>query len=540
MVQKASKRFKEIVKVFSRYGLEYIMYNKKRNNNKLPENLRKAFEELGSTFIKIGQILSTRPDLLPEKYIEELAKLQDSIPEEPFDVMKDVFKKSINKSIYEVFESIDEKPIASASISQVYSGILKDGREVVIKIQRPEIYEKMKMDISILIKILKLAKNRVDISGIVDPLEVLEEIRFSIEDELNFELEADNINRFRECNKNVVPIYAPYVVSEFVSDKVLILEKIDGIKINSEKILSKDGYDKRDIAEKLALSYCKQVFEDGFFHGDPHPGNLLIYDKKICFIDFGIMGHLSDSMKRWLKSAMMAIALKDKEKLVECILSVAIKKGKVSKVSLYDSVSLILDIYLSTSIKNIRISEFMEEILNVTKHNNIRLPRELVSLTRGLIILEGVVFQLDPELEIINVIINFMKSKNKKFILEYFKNDESLISVYSFFRDSLKIPTKSIELLNKIYEGKARVDIRVKETDKIIGHFNKMVNRIISVVLIAALMLSSALIMSNNVEPLYKGVSIIGLIGYFIASVFTMILLIIMIRTGIICDKDKK
>ena len=539
-MQKASKRFKEIVKVFSRYGLKYILYNNNKNNNKLPENLRKAFEELGPTFIKIGQILSTRPDLLPEKYIKELAKLQDSIPEEPFDIMKDVFKESINKCIYEVFESIDEKPIASASISQVYFGILKDGREVVIKIQRPEIYEKMKMDISILTKMLKLTKNRVDISGIVDPLEVLEEIRFSIEDELNFELEADNIKRFREYNKNIVPIYAPYVVSEFVSHKVLILEKIDGIKINSEKILSECGYDKKDIAEKLALSYCKQVFEDGFFHGDPHPGNLLIYDKKICFIDFGIMGHLSDSMKGWLKSAMMAIALKDKDKLVECILSVAIKKGKVSKVSIYDSVSLILDIYLSTSIKNIRISEFMEQILNVTKNNNIRLPRELVSLTRGLIILEGVVFQLDPELEIINVIISFMKSKNKELILEYFKNDESLISVYSFFRDSLKIPTKSIELLNKIYEGKARINIKVKETDKIIGHFNKMVNRIISVVLIAALMLSSALIMSNNVEPLYKGVSIIGLIGYFIASVFTMILLIIMIKTGRICDKDKK
>ena len=179
-MQKASKRFKEIVKVFSRYGLKYILYNNNKNNNKLPENLRKAFEELGPTFIKIGQILSTRPDLLPEKYIKELAKLQDSIPEEPFDIMKDVFKESINKCIYEVFESIDEKPIASASISQVYFGILKDGREVVIKIQRPEIYEKMKMDISILTKMLKLTKNRVDISGIVDPLEVLEEIRFSI------------------------------------------------------------------------------------------------------------------------------------------------------------------------------------------------------------------------------------------------------------------------------------------------------------------------------------------------------------------------
>lgn len=539
LVQKPSARFREIIRVFSRYGLEYVFY-KKSNDNKLSQNLRKAFEELGPTFIKIGQILSTRLDLLPGKYIDELVKLQDSIPEEPFEIMKEVFEKSINQSIEDIFDYVNNKSIASASIAQVYEGILKDGRSVVIKIQRPEIYEKMRLDISILMRILRFTKSRISLSKIIDPSEALEEICLSTEEELNFKLEADNINKFRKYNKDVVPVYAPYVVSELVSDKVLVLEKIDGVKINSVKTLLRNGYDTTDIAKKLALSYCKQIFEDGFFHGDPHPGNLLVSDRKICFIDFGIMGRLSNSMRGWLNDSMMAVALKDKEKLVQCILSVAIKKGQVSKVSIYDSVSYILDTYLSTSIKNIKLSLLMQEILKMTKENNIRLPRELISLTRGLIILEGVVSGLDPELEIIDVIISFMKSKKKMMILKYLQTEESLIVMCSFFRDTLKIPTKTVEVLNKLSEGKSQLNININERDKIIIQFNKMVNRIIAGVLISACMLSSALILSSNVKLDLKSISIAGLIGYVIASVFSIILLISMIKARNYCDKDKK
>ena len=179
-----------------------------------------------------------------------------------------------------------------------------------------------------------------------------------------------------------------------LSDKVLVLENIDGIKINDIKELEQNGYDINDIADKLTLAFCKHIFEDGFFHGDPHPGNLLISEGKICFIDFGIVGQLSDNMKKWLNIAMIAIATHDKEKLVNCILAIAIKKGKVNKVDIYDSVSYIFDVYLETSIKNIKISELVQEIWNITRENNIQLPRELVSLTRSLILLEGVLLIL--------------------------------------------------------------------------------------------------------------------------------------------------
>lgn len=539
MRNKPSNRFREIIKVFAGYGFGYIFDRKNIEEKKSPQNLRRAFEDLGPTFIKIGQILSTRPDLLPKEYIEELTKLQDSALEESFEEMKLVLENSLDVSIDKFFKFINPIPIASASIAQVYEGELNDGGKVVIKIQRPDIYKKMQLDISILKRIFKFTKTKIKIA-VIDPIEALEEIEEVTKEELDFTLEAENIRKFRYYNKNVAPVYAPYVVQHLLSNKVLVLEKIDGIKINELEILLENGYDRKDIANKLALAYCKQVFEDGFFHGDPHPGNILIFNGKICFIDFGIVGQLSDGMKKWLNSAMVAVATRDKDKLVDCIISLGIKKGKINRISLYDSVSYIFDMYLTTSIKNIKISTLIQEICEITRENNVQLPRELVSLIRGLIILEGVVSRIDPDLEIIEVIICFMKSRNKFIILDELEKEEILVSLYSFARDGFKIPTKALEVLNKISAGEAKLDIKVNDMDKTLLQVNKMVNRITEGIIISTLILSSSLIISNNVKPTYKGISIIGLAGYIIATIFAINLLISMIKSRNTPKNDKK
>lgn len=539
MNKKSSNRFKEIVKVFARYGFGYILDNKNSEDKKSPANLRKAFEDLGSTFIKIGQILSTRPDLLPKEYIEELVKLQDSAPQESFENMKVVFEDSLNRTMNETFVKLSYIPIASASIAQVYEGVLNDGREVVVKIQRPDICKNMQLDIAILIRIFKFTKARIKIP-IIDPIEVLEEIESTTKEELDFKLEADNIKKFMEFNKNVASVYAPYVVDELLSDKILVLEKINGFKVNSIDVLLQNGYDNKDIANKLALSYCKQIFEDGFFHGDPHPGNILISNGKICFLDFGIMGHISYSMKKWLNSAIISIATKDKEKLVNCILYIGIKKGKVNKIDLYDEISYMFDTYLETSIKNIKVSQLIQELWSITVKNNIQLPTELTSLIRGLIILEGVVSEIDPELEIINVIVSFIKSKNKSLILSCLEKEELLVSLYSFTRDSIKIPTKALEVLNKLSAGEGKIEFKIKDISNIIMQINKMVNRITEGLLISALIISSSLITSNHVKPIYNGVSLIGIIGYIIAFSFAIKLLISMAKACENKKRDKK
>ena len=257
-------RFKEILKVFTSYGLGYLLGKKEEKEKKSPSNLRKAFEELGPTFIKIGQILSTRQELIPEEYIIELSKLQDNVASDKFEDMAKVFYDEFNKNIEDEFLYINKEAIAAASVAQVYRGILKNGQDVVIKIQRPNIKETMMMDFDILL-ILSEKFDRVFKESVVDPKEILLEIKSSAEKELNFIYEANNVKKFREFNKDIPCIYAPFIIDEYTSEKVITQENIEGFKINDKVILNELGYDKDDIAKKLTLSYFKQVLKDGFF-----------------------------------------------------------------------------------------------------------------------------------------------------------------------------------------------------------------------------------------------------------------------------------
>ena len=535
---KSRERFQEIVKIFAKYGFGYILESNKNKDKKSPENLRKAFEELGPTFIKVGQVLSTRTDILSSEYVRELVKLQDCAPRENSDVMGAMFKDSIKKSIEECFIYFNHIPIASASVAQVHEATLIDGRRVVVKLQRPDIYEKMIMDINILKRIIRFTNTKINIK-IVNPLEVLEEIEETSKKELNFITEGKNILKFRENNKDVLSICAPELIDEIWSEKVLVLEKISGFKINDVKRIESEGYDNKDVAKKLALSYCKQIFNDGFFHADPHPGNLLIYEGKICFLDFGIMGELDDKLRDWLNTAMGAVATKDKNKLVDCILAIGIKQGRIDRGDIYEDISYLVDTYLTTSLKNIKITVLLQEIFEITKKNNIQLPKELVILVRGLMILEGVVAEIDPEIEIIGVVITFAKSKNKFQFLKELHKEEILLSALEFTRDTIRIPSKTLEVLNKISSGKVQVKFNINNLEKIVLKIDTMVNRLTGGLLIASLVISSSMIISNNVGPSYEGISILGIIGYVVSTIFASILLYNMIKTGLFSSKDK-
>ena len=535
MKKKSRERFEEIVKVFAKYGFGYVVDSTINNNKNSPKNFRKAIEELGPTFVKIGQILSTRDDILPKEYIDELVKLQDSVFIQEISVIKDVFEDNIGKKIEDSFKYFNEKPMASASMAQVYEAVLYDGRKVVVKIQRPNISETMKMDIAILKRIVRFTKINL---SIVDPLDVLDEIEKSTKQELDFSIEGRNILKFKEMNKNVASVYAPDIIEEFLTKKTLVMEKIEGFKINDVKKIEEEGYDNKDVARKLALSYCKQIFEDGFFHGDPHPGNLLIYNGKICFIDFGIVGVLNENMKSWLNEAMISLATKDKEKIIEFILAVGIKKGKINKGSLYEDISYLFDTYLTASLKNIKIGVLLQEIFEIVKRNNIQLPSELSALIRGLVILEGVVAEVDPELEIISVVIGFVKSKNKLAILKELNQEELIISTYKFARDTMRIPSKTLELLTKINNDKANINFKISDVEKIMSNIDSMVNRLTGGLIVASLVISSSLIISNKVQPTYNGLSIIGIIGYGISFIIALIILVDMGKST--RDKSKK
>lgn len=531
MYKNSIQRFREIVKILASYGFGYIVDSKLNKENKSPENLRKAFEELGPSFIKIGQILSTRPDIISPEYIRELSKLQDNVSAEDFKDISTVFFNEFLQTIDETFLYFEEEPFASASIAQVHNAILKDGRSVIVKIQRPDIAEKMKMDISILQRIVKLTKNKFG-DALIDPEEALNELLNSTELELNFKNEADNIKAFKLLNSNVNCIYAPDVIWEVSSNKVLTLEKINGFKIDDIAKLNENGYDLDDLAQKLALSYLKQVLDDGFFHGDPHPGNILIREGKICFIDFGIVGKLSKALRESLNEALVAAAFKDTNMLISVLFSIGIKKGPIDKNKLYEDIEYLLDSYLSTSLENIKISVMLQEIFDISKHNNLALPKELTLLIRSLVILEGVIAGISPEIKIIDVALPYVKANIKNSMLDNISVEDLLFNSVKFAKDSAKIPGKIIELSDSMLSGRARVQFELKHLNKSINELNKMVNRLVFGFIVAATIVSASLILNTNLGPKVFGISIIGILSFLLAAFAGLWLLISIIKSG--------
>lgn len=532
MHKNSVERFKEIVKVLAFYGFGYIVNNKiKKEENRTPENLRKALEELGPTFIKIGQILSTRPDILPNKYIVELSKLQDAVAPENFSDINEVFQKEFGKNIADCFLHFNQIPLASASTAQVYTAILNNGTEVIVKIQRPHIYEKMHLDISILYKIIALTKTKLT-DSLIDPKEALDEILSVTEQELDFKNEKNNINKFKELNKNVAFLHVPYIIDEFSSSTVLTMEKIDGFKIDDLKKLHEDNYDLYDLGKKLAISYFKQVFEDGFFHGDPHPGNLLIQQGKICYIDFGIVGSLSRSLKEALNDALIAVAYRDPDKLISVFMSIGIKKGFINRNNLYEDIDYLFDSYLSTSLQNIEMSVLLQQIFDCAKKNNIRLPKDLTLLVRGLVIIEGVIAKISPDIKILDIAIPFVKSNNKFSIFKELNSDEILVRSYKFVKDFYTLPTKIIELSNSILNGRAKIQFQINSLNRSVNELNKMVNRVVYALIISSMIIGSSLILNTNIGPKIYDISIIGVIGYGIAAFMGFRLLISIIKSG--------
>ncbi|MGL5244329.1 MAG: ABC1 kinase family protein [Sarcina sp.] len=532
MKESGVNRFKEIVRVFTHYGFGYVVNTKKKGGEPSAVALRKAFEELGATFIKLGQILSTRPDILPKEYIKELEKLQDcNLYTDDIDTINKVFYEDFGKRIEDYFTYFSSKPIASASIAQVHKGILKDGTKVVIKVQHSGIKEKMNLDLSIIRRLVKLVKHRFN-DSLINPMEALNEIQESTKKELDFRIEYSNMVRFEKLNKTVACITSPKPVKEICSSRILTMEEIDGFKISCIDELNKEGYDRDDVAKKLAISFCKQVFEDGFFHGDPHPGNLLITDREIAYIDFGIVGELNNGLKKAMNRAIIAVALEDVDGLVSFISIIGVKTGEVDESTLRDDCKFLLTKYTSISLSGIKISEFLNEVFEISSRNNIQLPKEFVSLIRATIILEGVLTHLNPNLEIMDIIVPFIKNKNRIELIDGLKMDDVGLKFYKLALEGFKIPGKINELADSISKGRVKVKIEIKEIKHMISQLNKMVNRLAFALVVGCMVIASSLVLKVNTGPIYDGLSLVGLVGYAVSAIFGFWLLISIIKSG--------
>lgn len=522
-------RLREIITVFASYGFGHIyrVHIKNKETKQDASNFRKAFEELGPSFIKIGQILSTRSDLFPPDYIEELRKLQDDAPRFSIEEVRRIFQEEFDQDIEEVFEYFEEIPMASASIAQVHRARKLNGVEVIVKVQRPDIEEALIRDINLLGRVFEYTPNFIN-EMVADPKLAFQEIENRTRSELDFRNEGAAMLRFKANNSDIAPVDSPMPDNDYISKRVIIQEFVDGIHNLEKSSLVKAGYDLDDLGEKLILSFLNQVFRDGFYHGDPHPGNIIISNQKINFIDFGIVGELTDQQKETLTQMLIAVASKDIDALVSLLMQITYSKEKIDQADLYEDVAYFFDIYLSRGLQDIDISTISNDILNIIRKHKMTMPHDLITLGRAFIVIEGIIADLAPELNVYGLAKDYLIQSNAHKFISLPSKEKAAFTLYSSAKDLFTLPAALQESLGHLNNGRMKVQIQLYDLEDIKLNVNKMINRLVFAIIVASLVLASALIISSG----GTGISIIGFIIFLGAAMMGLWLLISIIRSG--------
>ena len=529
----------EFIDVLKKTGLKKSFRRLIRSKNFLeeldasaPERILLVFEELGTTFIKFGQILSTRPDIVGDDIANELAKLQDAVPQDSFESIKQEIEYELDRPIGEVFLEFSEVPVASASIAQVHQATLHDGTLVAVKVQRPNIIEQIKKDVTIMRYLGGLLERRVsdfryyNVSGVID------EFERAIVKELDFELEARNMEKFRTYFRNNSKICTPKNYEEYSTMRVLTMEFIDGVKI-TEMEKSHIKADGPSIARIGAQCYFQQIFKYGFFHGDPHPGNLLIKDNNtLCFIDFGIMGHLDMDFVNNLAELFTYIVEYDLNGIINQLLYMEIINEDVDIKDLkYDLIDIIDQSY-GADIKDLGgfINEFSSP--DLMEKYKIELPKDFILLGKVLSFLEELGRGLDPNFNTIEVTKPLIRKLlaerlNPLNILNY--KTQYLFELQHIGKD---LPRTISQTLLKAKKGQIGIDLTLNSLDEFSANLDKMVDRISVAVIIASLVVGSALIIQSGkgIPSPELGFSTIGTIIFLIASIMAIILIVIIVR----------
>ena len=480
-----------------------------------PEKLRLILEDMGPTYVKIGQIMSMRSDVIPEEYCDELKKLQTEVKPLPFSDMIKVVEEEWSVSPYKIFESIDQNPIGSASIAQVYCAVLKKSQKsVVVKIQRPGIYNIMRQDIKLMRKFINIIKMFSQKMDIVDLNDVLSELWATAKEEMNFVLEAKHLERFKRLNEDIVYVDCPFVYRRLTTPKVLVMEKIVGYSIDQVKALKRAGYDMKEIGTKLAENYSKQILDDAFFHSDPHQGNIMISEGKIVFVDWGMVGELSEKYRLLMRDAVMAMAQNDIRKLKETVLAIGKTYGQINHSKLYTDLEALVKKYVSMDISEINMGEMLDELLDLCSSQNIAVPSAITMLARGLVTMEGVISQCCPGINMFSIINAHMsesvfKSLDlKKELLNLIKNQ------YSVIKKGIEMPSTLVDLFAMAIRGELKTNLEIVGSEEPLKKIDSMVFEIIICAISCSLNLGSAILCTTQMEPKIMGIPILGLMGY--------------------------
>ncbi|MBR2743590.1 MAG: AarF/ABC1/UbiB kinase family protein [Clostridia bacterium] len=482
-----------------------------------PEKLRLVIEDMGPGFVKLGQMLSMRRDILSAEYCEELSRLRTDVRSLDFDAMRGVIEEEYGVPIERRFSSFTEEPVGSASIAQVYPAVTNGGSRVVVKVQRPGIRDAMRGDIELLKRLTRLLSLNRRTGGVFDIEEILDELLFAAEQETDFIREADNMREFAELNRDVHYIAVPKVYKSLTTQRVIVMEQVDGIKIDNRRELIEAGYDLKEIGHKLASNYIKQMFTDGFFHADPHPGNLYIRDGQIVYIDMGMMGRLSERDRRLFRSAVFAIVENDAAELKNLLLLMGTAPNDIDHSKLLSDVGALLSRYAAIDMGSINVGQAVEDFVMMAGSYGITMSRGITLMGRGLLTLEGVLAQLSPDISILNVAAEYMQSDIIKDI-DVRKTLMSLAkSAYYTLKKAEGIPVNTAELLRLALMGEAKINIKNTEGEEYRREISRGSGRIAAAVAAAGLFIAASILCFSPLPAVLWGMSVPTLVGYAMA-----------------------
>ena len=498
-----------------------------------PQRLRMALEELGPTYIKLGQVLSTRPDLIPVEFTDELSKLQDSVPPFPFADAEIIIQRELGAPSSDVFDHIDIEPAASASIGQVHRARLKNGEEAAVKIQRPGIRAVIEVDLEIMLHLATLAERHVEELALHKPVTIVEEFARTLEKEIDFRIEAANIDRIAQGFLNDPTVYIPAVFREFSAAGILTTEYVEGIKISNIGELDAAGYDRRLLCSRGADIVLKQVFHHGFFHADPHPGNIFaLPGNVICLLDFGMVGVVDRQTRELFVELVDSVVRRNESRAAQVLLQLTRWEQPPDLRQLERELSDFMGRHLYRPLKDIEVGKLLHDLLEIATRFHLQLPPDIFLMLKAISTVEAVGRMLDPEFDMIAKAAPFIE----QVLMDRFKPQRVAEDVGDLAARMLKFlhqfPKDLLDLAGLLRQQKLSLQIKHDGLEKVLATHDQISNRLSFSIVIAALIVGSALIVISKTPPLFYGISLIGIIGFLAAALMGIWLLVAILRSG--------
>jgi len=498
-----------------------------------PEQLRRVIEELGPTFIKLGQMLASRPDLLPPAFIRELSQLQDHVAPVPFEHIRPILERELGRPADEVFARFDSEPLAAASLAQIYAAELATGERVVVKVLRPGVRELVRTDLEILGQFAGTLADVFPEISYLRPRDLLDEFALAVKRELDLSTEASNTERLRGNLASFEGVRLPLVFWEYTTDQLLVLERLDGLRGDDVAGVTRAGLDRTLLASRIVGCFMKQVFEDGFYHGDPHPGNILISAAgEVVLIDCGSVGYLTDDSMNALGAILVSFGTGDYDRMATSLLRLGAADDVVDLTRFKGDAAILVGRYYATPLRYLRLGTLLEELSILSRRYGVRLPRELLLLAKTVMLVEGLARGLDDD-------FNFMGAAEpyaRKLVTRRYSPSKLLQGVAGGFDDfSYYLRTLPRELdmfVKRVVRGTLRIELEHRGLERAVNEIDRSSNRLSFALILSAIILSSSLIFVAGVGPEVLGYSILGIGGFIVSGFLGLWLVVAILRSG--------